>query len=144
MITLVCLLGLSGCSYGFDVRAVMIEGRLAFVADGATRGQAKCVSHIQVLPEDYPAGRDGESTEAWAERAYAWNDYGGYDCDDRFPIFYGAPLKGQDEARWRDVVAKPLRVGVTYDVSAVAGATGYGGGQFRLLPDGGVENLRRD
>jgi len=143
VLALISLLGLSGCSYSFDVRAVMIDGRLAFVAEGPSSGQAKCVTSVRVLPQDYEPGREGEPTEAWAQRAYAWSDHGDYDCDDHFPIFYGAPLKGTDESGLPDVAAKPLRVGTIYEVSAVAGATGYGAGRFTLLPDGSVENLGR-
>ncbi len=141
---MVCLLAVGGCSYTFDVRAVMIDGRLAFVADGPSRGRAKCVTRIAVLAEERDSATEAESVEARNRRAYAWRDGGGYDCGNRFPIFYGELFEGQNEAGLPDVAAEPLRVGTAYEVSAVAGSTGYGGGRFRLLADGRVENLARD
>lgn len=72
-----------------------------------------------------------------------WNSVG-YDCETRFPVAYGIPLAGEPrtpEQAEREVAAKQLTPGVIYEVSATAGATGYGGGRFRLSADGGVENL---
>lgn len=135
------LLTLAGCSYRYDVEAVMIDGRLAFVPNAASRGRAKCVSHVMVMPVQETRRADGESDAEWERRIYAWNDYAGYDCDDRFPIFYGQPLKGEGGPDRPDVASQPLRPGVVYEVLISAAATGYGGGRFRLSADGAVENL---
>lgn len=129
------LLTLSGCSYSYDVEAVMIDGRLAFVPDAASRGRAKCVSHVVVAPVEPAAG---------GARSAVWHDAGGHDCADRFPIFYGEPLKGEDGTPVAPEVApQALRPGVVYEVVVTAGTTGYGGRKFRLTADGQVENLPR-
>lgn len=139
-LALICLLGLSGCSYGFDVQAVIIDGRLAFVP-GPRGAKPDCVSRVMVRDEDAPVAA---TYDAWIRSAYAWADQGGYGCADRFPLFYGEALKGEDSAGAGisdEVAAKPLRAGVIYEVMITSGATGYGGGRFRLRSDGGVENL---
>lgn len=138
---LICLLALTGCSYSFDVRAVMIDGRLAFVPAPQSR-KAECISRVMVREEGPPAA---QTFEAWMQ-SDLWVDQGGYDCTDRFPLFYGEALKGNDVGRStpsREVAPKALRVGTIYEVMIVSGATGYGGGRFRLLPGGRVENLGR-
>lgn len=142
ILALICLLPLSGCSYAFDVQAVMIDGRLAFVPAPQFRKPA-CISRVMIRDEGAPTA---QSFEAWMQTAHAWVDEGGYECTDRFPLFYGEALKGEHPAGTRgsgEVAAKPLRVGTIYEVMITSGATGYGGGRFRLLPDGRVENLGR-
>jgi hypothetical protein len=42
------------------------------------------------------------------------------------------------------VEAKPLHVGVVYEVTTTTGATGYGGGWFRITADRRVENWSED
>jgi hypothetical protein len=139
---LICLVGLGGCSFRFDVQAVMIDGRLAFVPGGRS-SKPECISQVVVRDEAAPTA---ESYAAWMEAAYVWVDLGGYQCTDRFPLFYGEPLKGEDPDRtgdFREVSPKALRVGAIYEVMVIAGGSGSGGGRFRLLPDGRVENLGR-
>ena len=140
----IALIGLSGCSYGFDVSAVLMDGQVTFVVDRGARSRPKCVSSIQVRAEQL-RGLEGETVEEWAQRAYAWRDEGGYECEDRFPVVYGRALKGVYDGGpiLGDVAAKPLRVGTIYEVTVHSGATGYGAGRFRLLPDGRVEYLGR-
>lgn len=142
ILALICLLGLGGCSYRFDVRAVMIDGRLAFVSTGRFP-KPDCISRVMI--RDVEAGT-AQTYAAWMQTAFAWVDEGGYDCTDRFPLFYGEPLKGEDADRpvpATEVAPKELRVGAIYEVMIISGATGAGGGRFRLLPDGRVENLGR-
>lgn len=141
-LALIGLLGLSGCSYTFDVRAVMIDGRLAFMPGPRIR-KPECVSGVMVRDE---APLVGETFADWRQATYVWIDEGGYHCADRFPVFYGQVLTGEDTARtggFEEVAPRPLRVGAIYEVMIGSGATGYGGGRFRLLPDGRVENLGR-
>ena len=142
-LALICLLGLGGCSYTFRVEAVMVDGRLAFVPDTASRGRAKCVSHVMVMDAAAPTA---DSHAEGSQTAHVWRDHGGYACTDRFPLFYGEALNGEDDAGTSasgEVAAQPLREGVIYVVMIASGAMGYGGGRFRLLPDGRVENLRQ-
>ena len=145
LLSLIGLLALGGCSDTFDVRAVMTDGRLTFVADGPSRGRARCVSHVAVMVAEASPSSGHGPYEAWRQRAYAWVDQGGYGCDDRFPIVYGQALKGEDVRSsgptFEDVAPKALEVGRVYIVMVTVDATGYGGGSFRLLPDGTVENL---
>ena len=136
------LLGVSGCSYAFDVQAGLIDGRLAFTPTPQLRKPA-CVSRVMIRDESAPTAN---SFETWMQTAHVWVDQGGYECIDRFPLFYGEALKGEIPTGTRgptEVPAKPLRVGTIYEVMIISGATGYGGGRFRLLPDGRVENLGR-
>lgn len=139
------LLMLGGCSYNFDVRAVMTDGRLTFIADGPSRSRARCVSRVEVMPVEVSPSSGPETMRAGRHRVYAWVDHGGYGCDDRFPIVYGQALKGADVrdsgAAFEDVAPKALEVGRVYNVMVTVGATGYGGGSFRLLSNGTVENL---
>lgn len=63
----------------------------------------------------------------------------------RFPIFYGQPLKGERLVYGENTPGvRPGRVGVLYEVTTTSGATGYGGGWFRITPDRRVENWRDD
>jgi hypothetical protein len=80
-------------------------------------------------------------------------------CENPFPVFYGAPLKGKP-FKWSpeggpiDAVGrayvekmrvgiepKPLRVGVVYEVATTSRGGGSGGCRFRIRTDGSVENL---
>lgn len=113
----------------------MIDGRLAFLPEAGSRGRAKCVSRVVVGPAEPTAG---------GARSAMWHDAGGHDCADRFPVFYGQALKGEDEAPVvPEVAPQALQPGVVYEVMVTAGATGSGGGRFRLTADGQVENLPR-
>lgn len=138
-----CLLVLGGCSYGYEIEAVMIDGRLAFRPTPEAGDRAKCVSRVEVMPVEYAPFDEREAHAAWARKTYAWLDHGGHDCADGFPVFYGAALKGVGEggALRVEVEPKALRVGVIYSVNITAGATGHGYGRFRVRADGTVENL---
>ena len=140
-VSVLCILGLSGCSYSYDVRASVTDGRLAF--DANPQWGADCVRHVAVTAEE------GETRTVW-EQSISHDDR----CENKFPIAYGAPLRGHlhvyDSGGVPDamvgkpapsVAAKRLRAGVIYTVSTTTGATGYGCGRFRIGSDGRVENL---
>jgi hypothetical protein len=137
ILVLAASMALSGCSYTYAVKAVMLDGRLAFVVDPASRERPRCVSRVSVVLEHV------EGSESSDDPTF-WDNAGGYDCEDVFPVFYGVPLAGA-RASAPAVDERPARrwePGRTYQVVVVAGATGYGGGRFRVHPDGRVENLQ--
>ena len=148
VITGVLLLG--GCSYTYDILATMIDGRLTFVVDPRSRARpSSCLTTIIVSEQDrqgrVPA-RPGDNAGLVSHGVVWWNSVGHDRCETRFPVAYGVPLAGSPatpEQADREVAAKPLIPGVIYEVSASAGATGYGGGRFRLTADGKVESFPR-
>jgi len=130
---------LTGCSYSYELLASIIGGRLAFIVDQASDREPDCINAITVEMDDPAHGSDPPGEEHWFERA-------SYDCKNPFPIFYGVALKGgppENGPQYATVSAKPLKVGIIYTVSTTSGATGYGGGRFRLRANGSVENLPR-
>ncbi|MGH6614183.1 hypothetical protein [Sphingomonas sp.] len=143
---LACLLLLGSCSYTYELLATVINGRLAFVVDPTSRKTPTCINAIDVVAHDEARAREapGDDPSLIGSGTF-WSERVGFDCVDQFPILYGALLKGRprltDQQRG-SVAAKPLRIGVIYDVIVVTGATGYGGGAFRILPDRRVVNVR--
>lgn len=141
VVPILCILALSGCSYSYDVQAGVSDGRLTF--DANPQWGADCIRRVEVRLEE-----DGEET-VW-EQSISHDD----DCENRFPINYGEPLRGRphiyDSGGVPDamngtpapsVAAEKLRVGVIYKVSTTTGATGYGCGRFRIELNGQVQNL---
>lgn len=136
---LATLVVLPGCSYGYDVRAVVIDGRLAFVSEDA---DFTCVANIRVTATDTtratPSPADNQAVvinggDSWSTKAPV------VDCTMDFPIFYGsAPARVR-----QSVLPKPLRVGVTYSIDT-EGHGAYGFGCFRISEIRRVENLPRE
>jgi hypothetical protein len=79
-----------------------------------------------------------------ANGVYWWKDYSVDACPNRFPIFYGQKLEGKpaayDGQPSSSVDAKPLKLGVTYNVF-MQGDGSNGTGRFRIRADGTLENL---
>lgn len=126
---------LHGCSYVYDVEARVVGGRLAFVPsddDFECVRSAHVTTDEAVRPEPGPTDRSGLIRNAGA---FWWVNYPA-SCEVTFPLLYGQSGIGADES----VRAKPLRVGVIYDIST-SGDGGYGSGRFRITPDRRVENL---
>ncbi|MDQ4086807.1 MAG: hypothetical protein M3177_02145 [Pseudomonadota bacterium] len=144
VIALVLLLPLlHGCSYIYPVWATLIDGRLAFES-GDSRHQ--CFTNIRVTPVgpvepnpaieaiENPIERDhaaARARDAWMTDAIAT-----YECRGRFPVLYGAPMPGITV-----VPAKPLRIGLPYEVSVYGPRGASGAGCFRINADGRPENL---
>lgn len=140
---LVLALPLQGCDYSYPIQATMVDGRLAF--ESGDRAY-KCFTNIRVsamgplapdpardsLPDLVERGRAQElASAAWKTDAVAT-----YECKGYFPVVYGAAMPGITV-----VPAKPLRIGVVYEVSTY-GPQGSGGrGCFRINPDRRPENL---
>lgn len=111
----VVLLGvLTGCSYHYDLKAVEMDGTIAFVPK-ADRGTG-CFSDFRV------------ETEA---REVVWAlDAGQYlppPCDNKFPIRYGSVPHGMVEK----VKAKPLKAGMLYRLQGWDGDSYAGAFRFR-------------
>ena len=138
-------LTLGACSYAYDVQAVVINGRLAFVADPHSQSNASCFNEVDVVA-DRAARTNAYVGDDLSRVSYGtyWHQRLAYDCVDKFPIFYGQSFKGKalsDDSGTDVVTAKPLRMGVVYEISTVSGATGYGSGAFKILPDHRVINV---
>ena len=148
MVILVPLL-LSGCSYIYDLRAIVINGRLAFVVDPKSKQQADCIRSIHVQTADAEVARakpgPDDAKGLVANGVFWWKDYAVDACPNKFPILYGQPLAGRafvySDGDTKGVEAKPLRIGVIYQVDTSSGGSGYGGGRFRIRPNRTVENL---
>jgi hypothetical protein len=140
------ILFLGGCSYAYDIEAAIIDGRLTFIVDPTSRPKPSCLTRIEVSAEDRQSRAEAEPGDnvQLVDGGVVWSNSVGYDCQTSFPIAYGVALRGEPRdptQEGREVAAKQLIPGVIYEVSATAGATGYGGGRFRLTADGRVENL---
>lgn len=150
---------LGSCSYAYDLLAVVIGGRLAFVVDPSSSRKPDCINGIHVSTDKGETAKakpaPGDDEGLVANGIYWWKSLEP-DCQNRFPIFYGQPLKGERLVYGENtpgvrpgeassvVEPKPLRVGVVYEVTTTSGATGYGFGWFRITPDRRVENWRDD
>lgn len=127
--------GLHGCSWVYDVEARVIGRRLAFVP---LDDDFECVGGAYVTTEEDVRAEPGPTDDIGLIRnggAFWWVSYPA-SCEVKFPLLYGQSSIGADES----VRAKPLRVGIVYDVST-SGGGGYGSGRFRITPDLRVENL---
>lgn len=137
---------LTGCSYSYDIIAVVRDGQLVFDIDPKSEREPSCLRQVEVLAREQAKAEPGTGDDInrvgygtfWFESV----DYQD-DCSNRFPLPYGATLKGQLQADLGRVAPKPLLREVVYEVSTTTGATGYGGGCFIIRTDGRVENLAR-
>ena len=151
---------LGSCSYSYELLAVVMGGRLAFVVDSSSSKEPECMNGITVSTDNGETATakaaPGDNEKLVANGVFWWTSLEPK-CENPFPVFYGQKLKGRrliyDEdsivAQSRGeasslVEAKPLHVGVVYEVSTTSGATGYGAGWFRVTPDRRVENWRAD
>lgn len=129
------LLMLGGCSYIYDIVAVMIDGRLAFVVDQNSQSKPSCLTRVEVREVRARGDSDLSVWEAGQPGA----------CENPFPIFYGQPILGEavsPNQALPTVSAKPLQIGVIYEVSASSSeGSGYAVTRFRLIESGRVENL---
>lgn len=151
VIVLVLLLALGSCSYSYDLLAVAIDGRLAFIVDQHSGYKPQCIDFIEVSvdkggPLAHATAGDDEALIRNGG-VYWWNSFEVSSCENRFPIFYaqrltGPPFTYQDGER-DSVEAKPLRIGAVYEVST-SGDGAYGSGWFRISRNGRIENLGTD
>ncbi|KKC27017.1 hypothetical protein [Sphingomonas sp. SRS2] len=136
---------LSGCSYSYDLLAVVWDGHLTFVVDPTSAQRPSCLRYVDVTADIAVTGSDGKRYDPAPGTHTAWLENIDYDddCLNKFPLMYGSRLKGRHRPEGPLIVAMPLRRGVVYGITTTTGATGYGGGRFVIHADGRVENLRR-
>jgi hypothetical protein len=138
---------LGSCSYAYDVLAVALDGRLAFIVSPHSARRPSCVRQIEVLADDLTTTAQPEAGDDPTRVGYDtyWYESVDYNdgCANRFPLAYGTPLSGEHPQEFGKVKAKPLRREVVYDVSTTTGATGYGQDRFVIHANGHIENLPR-
>lgn len=150
VLVLVAALTLGSCSYGYDILAVAINGRLAFVVDPRSSYKPDCIRSINVsVDRGGPIAHPGPGDDVALVRnggVYWWKSTEVTSCENPFPIFYGQQIKGPPfiyNNGPSSVEAKPLRVGVLYEVE-MDGAGASAMGWFRIDKRGHIENLRED
>lgn len=133
---------LTGCSYSYELRAIALQGRLAFVVDPASRSKADCIRSISVSSDDdaRAVASKGDDSRLVENGVFWWKDFAVDACPNHFPVLYGKPLKGTPFLP-PGVGAKPLKIGVIYSVTTSGSGSGYGSGRFRIRPDHTVENI---
>ena len=149
-LALLSLSPLGGCSYTYDLKAVVVDGRLAFIVDPQSRSGASCVRSIEVtaVGSTRAIATPRDDQQAVASGTFWKQTTASDECLNPFPIVYGERLVGKPfvyEGRTMGAVeAKPLRVGEVYEVTTSGSGSGYGGTKFRLGPGGKIENLLRN
>jgi hypothetical protein len=141
---------LGGCSSSYDLRATIIDGKIAFVSEGKDfwgNPEPDCFYSISVQIVDGPPATPapGESVGTVRNGTY-WNrTFAVTSCDNPFPVTYGAELQGPPfrENYQYEVDAKPLLKGFTYEVSASSKGSAYGARRFMLTKQGTIKNLPR-
>ena len=140
---------LNGCSSSYDLRAVAIGGKLAFVpAETDLWGEPDCIYSISVSAEDgraAPRATKADDARMVANGVYWKKTFEVTSCENPFPVFYGAKLKGPpfSEDQGYNVEAKPLRRGVVYEVKTSSEGSAYGGGKFVITDERKIVNLPR-
>jgi len=135
---------LSGCSYVYDLLAVVHDGHVMFVVDSDSPSHPDCVRTIEVVSVQRrsveAAPGDDRTRTGYGT---VWRDEVEYEdeCENQFPFAYGHRLNGTQRPHHGLVQPKPLTRNVVYEVTTQTGATGYGGGRFIIRADGRVENL---
>lgn len=115
---------LTGCSYHYDLKAIELNGRIAFVPL-KDKGSG-CFADFKVTSDT------GEVV--WKLDA---GQYLSSPCDSDFPVVYGAAPRAMTEK----IKAKPLKVGVTYKVEGWDGDS-YSG-TFRFRQGIVVDNIKQ-
>ena len=141
---------LSSCSFQYDLRAISVDGEVAFVPENEDfwgNPSPDCFYSISVSIIDGPPATPaaGDSVGMVGNGVYWYRSFAVTSCDNPFPITYGSELQGPPfrEDDQDEVEAKPLLPGFTYEVTAASNGSEYGGGMFRLAEDELVENLPR-
>ena len=135
--TVICLC-LTGCSYVYDVLAVVQDGRLTFTAD------EDCVTMVEVRAEGGEVAQPGAGDDRHlTELGTFWYQQTEFAdrCKNTFPLAYGKKFEGTLTDRLGAVSAKPLLREVIFTISTSSGSTGYGSGRFIIHSDGSVANL---
>ena len=137
---------LSGCSSVYDLRAVVIDGKVAFEpTDTDIWGKPDCIYAIWVSAVDGPPAtpEEGDSIGMVEHGTYWHTGFAVTSCENPFPIIYGERLKGPPTQKNDGYVvkAKPLRIGVVYEVTTASDGSASGGGKFMITEQRTVVNL---
>ncbi len=148
LIALPLIAALAGCSSAYDVRAVVIGGKLAFVpAKTGISGEPDCIYSVSVSTVDRSGAAATKADDApTVLNGIYWDmTFAVTSCENPFPVFYGAKLKGPPfgDVEGYKVEAKPLRIGAVYQVSTASEGSAYGGGEFLITEERKVVNLPR-
>lgn len=137
---------LGSCSSGYFIRAVVVDGQIAFVpTDTDIWGEPDCIYSIDVSTKDGPpaTAQEGDNAGMVTNGMY-WNQsFAVTSCENPFPVIYGSRLKGPPfrEVEEYRVEAKPLRIDVVYQVSTASNGSAYGYGKFMITDDRKIVNL---
>ena len=137
----------SGCSSTYVIRATIIDGAIAFVADTDFFGNPDCFGSIIVATDNGPSAGQGPNDDVSAVRrkVYWQQMFASPSCENSFPVKYGSRLSGPTfifpDGETGIVRAQPLARGNTYSVFAESSGSAYGGGKFRITEEGRVINL---
>jgi hypothetical protein len=123
-------MALGGCSYEYDLLAIVRDGQIVFIVDPKSPSVPSCLRRIEV--------------SAKGGRSSVWRDSVDYTdaFANKFPIPFGANFNGRHQPEWPTIDAKPLQQGVVYEVTATTGATGYGIGHFSIDESGHIVNMK--
>jgi hypothetical protein len=143
LVLLMCA-ALSGCTWGYDVTAVLRNGVLHFAASRPVWDDG-CVREIEVVARSGPnaAASPGDDELRISHGTYWYASVDDDDdCANRFPIAYGTTLQGEAllNAPYGRVSPNQLPPGEYY-VFTKTGGSGNGIGRFILHANGRVENL---
>ncbi|KLI63477.1 hypothetical protein [Aurantiacibacter marinus] len=141
-------LSLSGCSFIYEIKAVWIEGQLAFIpteTDFWGNPDPDCFHSIDVsIRNGAPAiPAEGDNVRL-VEVGYFWKQsFASLPCANPFPVIYGAAITGEElnGVTQFNVAAKPLGRGVVYEVRTGSETIGYGSDSFMIEDDGALRNM---
>src|SRR3546814_2295573 len=92
------VLSLGSCAYAYSLRAVVIDGRLAFVVAPWSKRHPDCMRGVVVsIDEGGPIAKPAPGDDAALVQnggVYWWKQFDLLSCPNSFPIFYGQSLKG--------------------------------------------------
>jgi len=147
LVTMFLAVLVAGCSYEYEVTALVIDGHLAFDADPRSGiFSDDCVREISIVRDDDSevAAEHGDDESRTGYGTVWFQIIEHVDgCANTFPIVYGEAFKGRFDSNWPPVRSKPLQRGVVYNVWTTTGSTGYGAGRFTIDAEGRIVNLAR-
>jgi hypothetical protein len=126
---------LGSCSYAYDVRAIAIGGKLAFVS---TDRDFDCAANVYITSDEaiatpVPGDQRGLVVNGGS---FWWTDNPTDECTMNYPLVYDTHFSNVRTL----VRPKKLKLGVVYEVQT-QGHGAYGTGCFRISRERRIENL---
>ena len=115
---------LGGCSYSYDLIAVVRNGQIIIDVDPSSSHHPSCLRRIEVSAE-------GSREAAWLE-SVSYDD----DCANRFPLPYGSRLRGQHQPESGEVGLSPINT--DWHVAATGDYNGDGRDDILWRNDSGA------